>query len=198
LQAGDVMAIQSSLLKPIYVAYALGTDSDKKISYDEPIKIYAQIEDVKSLITRDNVGIVPDYDRLILVPYGEKTKFIDEQSLLWVAVEPNTTKSNSDYKIDRVGDVIDGNFILYCNSTTPNTQPIYYEHKEKIYQVKVDFNSDELVAFVPLNKYLPINQNTKIWATQPQSVDSTKNILKLVKIDNLGKSRKFVFKKVEE
>ena len=106
------MAVQSSLLKPIYVAYALG-DIGGKVIHDEPIKVYAQVEDVKSLVLREDVGFVPDYDRLILVPYGEKTQFIDEQSLLWISVEPNANKSNMDYKIERVGDVIDGNFILY-------------------------------------------------------------------------------------
>ena len=35
------MAVQSSLLKPIYVAYALG-DIGGKMIYDEPIKVYAQ------------------------------------------------------------------------------------------------------------------------------------------------------------
>ena len=45
------MAIQTSLLKPIYVAYALGNEGDK-IGYTEPIEIHAQTEDVKSLILR--------------------------------------------------------------------------------------------------------------------------------------------------
>lgn len=191
------MAVPSSLLKPIHVAYALGNDGNK-VAYDEPIRVYAQIEDVKSLVVRNDIGFIPSYDRLILVPYGEKTRFIDEQSLLWIDVEPNTNRSNSDYKIERVGDVVDGIFILYCNSTTPNTKPLYYEKNNKVYQVKVDFDSSKLVAIVPINKYLPITNKTKIWTTKPTSVNVTTNLIKLTKKENLGKSYRFTFKKVEE
>ena len=189
------MAVQSSLLKPIYVAYALG-DIGGKMIYDEPKKVYAQVEDVKSLVLREDVGFVPDYDRLILVPYGEKTQFIDEQSLLWISVEPNEPKSNMDYKIERVGDVIDGNFILYCNSLTPNTKSLYYERNGKIFQVKVDLN--DLVVMLPLNKYLPINRTTKVWLTKPTEIESTKNLVRLVSKQRLEKSYKLTFAKVEE
>ena len=191
------MAMQSSLLKPIYVAYCLG-DIGGKLIHDEPKKIYAQVEDVKSLVLRENVGYIPDYDRLILVPYGEKTQFIDAQSLLWIDIEPNQSKSNMDYKIERVGDVIDGNFILYCNCLTQSTKPIYYEHKGKIYQVKVDFDSGNLVSFVPLNKYLPIDKDTKVWKTKPTSITTTTNLLRLVSKQRVGKSYKLTFEKVEE
>ncbi len=191
------MAIPSSLLKPIYVAYALG-DNNGKIVHDEPIKVYAQVEDVKSLVLREDVGFVPDYDRVILVPYGEKTQFIDEQSLLWISVEPNANKSNMDYKIERVGDVIDGNFILYCNSLTPNTKPIYYEKNGTIYQVKLDLDNINLVAVLPLNRYLPIDSTTKIWLTKPTSIESTDNLLKLVSKQRLEKSYKLTFEKVNK
>lgn len=191
------MAIQSSLLKPIYVAYALG-DENGKIGHEEPIQIYAQIEDVRSLVLREDVGFVPDYDRLILVPYGEMTQFIDEQSLLWISVEPNASKSNMDYKIERVGDVIDGNFILYCNSLTPNTKSLYYERNGKIYQVKIDLDSTNLVAIVPFNKYLPIDDTTKIWLTKPNNLESVKNLVKLVDKERLTKSYKLTFSRVGE
>lgn len=191
------MAIQSSLLKPIHVAYCLG-DIGGKLIHDEPKKVYAQIEDVKSLVLRENVGYILDYDRLILVPYGEKTQFIDEQSLLWIDTEPNESRSNMDYKIERVGDVIDGNFILYCKSLTQNTKPLYYEYKGKIYQIKVDFDNGNLVSFLPLNKYLPIDTNTKIWKTKPTSITTTTNLMRLVSKQRVGKSYKLTFEKVGE
>lgn len=187
------MAIQTSLLKPIYVAYALGSVGDK-IGHTEPIQIYAQTEDIKSLVLRESVGIIPDYDRLILVPYGEKSQFIDEQSLLWIDIEPNAKRTNMDYKIERVGDIVDGNIIFYCNSLTINTKSLYYEYGNKIYQVKVDFDKETLTAIVPFNKYLPIDENTKIWFTKPTSSESTINLIKLDKKERLDKSYRFTFK----
>ena len=184
------MAVQSSLLKPIYIAYCLG-DIGGKLIHDEPKQVYAQIEDVKSLVLREDVGYIPDYDRVILVPYGERTQFIDEQTLLWIAVEPNAKRTNMDYKIERVGDIIDGNFILYCNSLTTNTKSIYYEYKGKVYQAKVDFNNSNFVCILPLNKYLPIDSTTKVWTNSTMTSQ-----IKLVKKENLGKSYKLTFQKV--
>ena len=189
------MAIPSALLKSIYVAYSLGNEGNK-LGYTEPIKIYAQTEDVKSLVLREDVGVIPDYDRLILVPLGENTQFIDEQSLLWVCVEPNDKRSNMDYKIERVGDIIDNNFILYCNSLTNNTKSLYYEYNNKIYQAKVDFDNDTLTAIVPFNKYLPITKDTKVWLTKPSNSQSTNNLVKLISKERLPKSYRLVFQKV--
>lgn len=189
------MSMQHNLLKPIYFAYSLGT-VDGKLEYSNPIKIYAQIEDVRSLVLREDVGVVPDYDRLITVPYGEKSRYLDEQSLLWVNVEPNKANTNSDYKIERVGDVIDGNFILYCNAMSTNSKPLYYERNGKIYQVKVDFDTENLQASVPFNKYVPITAVTKVWTTKPSDINSTKNMLKLTSKKQLDKCYIFTFEKV--
>ena len=191
------MEIPSSLKKPIYVAYPIGS-IDGKIEYCEPILIYAQTENVQSIISREVVGIVPNYDRLILVPFGEKSQFVDEQTLLWVDVEPNAKRSNCDYKIERVGDVIDNNFIIYCNSLTPSTKSLYYEYNQKVYQVKVDLDKDNLTAIVPLNKFLPIKSNTKVWLTKPTNTESKTNLVKLVRKEQLQKSYKLTFKKVVE
>ena len=189
------MAIPNYLKKPIYIAYAIGSNSNGQVEYDEPFIIYAQTTDVKSLVLREDVGVVPDYDRMILVPYGNLTQFIDEQTLLWVDVEPNAKRTNMDYKVERVGDVIDNNIILYCNSLTTNTKPLYYEFKGKIYQVKVDINN--LVAIVPLNKFLPIKEDTKVWLTKPVSIDSTKNLIRLINKEKSLKSCKLTFEMVQ-
>ena len=190
------MAIPSSLLKPIYIAYALGSDGSKVV-YDKPIKIHAQIDDVKSLILREQEGIIKDYDRIILVPYGEKTQYIDEQTLLWINIEPNLSYNNSDYKIERVGDIVNGNFVLYCNSLTANTKSIYYERNKKIYQIKIDFDNRNMVAFLPLNKYFPVSSTTKIWVTKPSSIENNTNLIKLIKKERCEKSYKLTFEKVE-
>lgn len=189
------MTIPSALLKRLYVAYALGNEGNK-IGYTEPIQIYAQTEDVKSLVLREDVGVIPDYDRLILVPFGEKTQYIDEQSLLWIGVEPNEKRTNMDYKIERVGDIIDGNFILYCNSLTNNTKSLYYEYSGKVYQVKVDLDNETLTAIVPFNKYLPITKNSKVWLTKPTSAESTTNLIKLIKVEKMPKSNRLIFERV--
>lgn len=192
------MAIASSLLENIYIAYALGADANGKMEYAEPIQIKAQIEKKTSTVMRDDAGLYPNYDMLVSIPYNEKTQFIDEQTLLWINVEPNINKSNSDYIIGRVGKIENGNLPLYCNSTTINTKPLYYEYNGKIYQTKVDFDQNTLIALIPFNKYLPIVESTKVWTTKPNNIASTKNLIQLIKKERLDKAYRFIFKSVEE
>lgn len=187
------MAIPNCLLKSIYIAYALGADTNGKMSYDEPIKIKAQVEDRSSYAERDDVGMYQKYDIQVNVPYNGQAQFIDEQTLLWVDVEPNENRSNNDYIIGRVGKVNNGNLSLYCNSTTANYKSIYYLYNDKVYQMKVDFNSSTLVALVPFNKYFPVTETTKVWTTKPSSIDSTKNLIQLSKKEKFGKVYKYTF-----
>lgn len=189
------MSIPSSLLKPMYFAYPMGENSKDKAEYSEPIKIFALKEDVTSIISRNNVGIDIDYDRIILVPIGGITQFFDEQAKLWVDVEPNNEGSNEDYKVERLGDIVDGNRVVYLNSLTQNFKALYYLHQNgKIYKVKVDY--DELVALVPFNKYLPITSETKVWLTKPTNENSTTNLIRLVSKEKKEKGYKLTFEKV--
>lgn len=187
------MMIPSSLLKPIYIAYALGEENGK-VQYDKPLIAYAQLEEIGSTVTRENVGILPDYDRVILMPFGSSIQFINEQSLIWVNVEPNEGYSNANYKVERVGDIIQRIITLYCKSLTPNTKSLYYERNGKIYHVKVDYSN--LVAWIPFNMYLPIDKETNVWETKPTSTDSTNNKIKLSSKRKLNNGYKLVFTKV--
>ena len=72
--------IPQSMRKKIYATYYIG-EVNGKDKYSEPIELYVQTEDIKSLVVRGGFGVVNDYDRYILVPIGENTRYINEQSL---------------------------------------------------------------------------------------------------------------------
>lgn len=185
--------LANTLLSPIYVAFSLGEGSDD-LSYSKPQVIYAQVSDVKSLVLREDVGNIPNYDRVVVIPYGEKTQYINDQSRLWIEIEPNESANNMDYKIERVGDVIDGNFSLYLTSLTPNYKPLYYAHNGSILRAKVSL--DKLVALVPFNQYLPIDKATKVWLTSPSDINSTRNLVRLTKKEKLKNSYRLFFERV--
>lgn len=192
------MSIPSSLLKKIYIANALGVDEKGKMGYDTPITIDAQVGDKLSYVLRDVYGTILDYDRKIVVPFGGNVKFINEQSVLWIDTVPNAERSNMDYKIERCGDVVNGNLTLYCKSLIGNIGILYYEYKNKIYETKIDFNLDLMSAIIPLNKYLPITTESNIWLNRPENVDDLTNKIKFVKKVNIGNSYRLVFKRVSE
>jgi hypothetical protein len=65
-------------------------------------------------------------------------------------------------------------------------------------QIKVDFDSSNLVAILPINKYLPITSSTKIWTTKPINSETTKNLLRLGRKQTIGKSVTLTFERVGE
>ena len=184
-------------LQEIYYAHEIGM-RNSKIAYSEPIKLYAQVSNVSSTVRRENIGLLEDYDRYIYLPYFGKARYLNEQALLWVDVEPNDDLSNPDYKIQRLGDVINGCITLYCNATTSNTKPLYYEYEGAIYQVKVSFDSKNLVAIVPYNKFFPIDISTKVWTTKPSNAESTENLLTLITCEPTVQSIKYQFAKAQD
>lgn len=185
--------IANSLLQPIYIANSLGV-SDDILVYGKPEKIFAQVGDIKSLLLREDFGTVPNYDRAILVPMGEKTQYINAETRIWIDNNPNESASNMDYKIERVGKIVDGNLPLYLSSLIPNHRPLYYAFNGSILRVKVDL--DNLVAIVPFNQYLPIGKATKVWLTEPSDINSTKNLVRLIRKDKLSNSYRLSFEKV--
>lgn len=179
--------------RPIHVSYYEGENIvTKKQSYTTPHIIYANVGDVVSRETIENIGRIPDYDRVIIIQTGEKTEYVREDSILWVDTIPNDTLSNYDYTIVRVGDDINGEVKLYCIAVAPNTQFLYYcNDNENIYQVKVFY--DELFAIVPKNMLFPINAETKVWDIKPQSVDDLNNRIQFIDRVERTKTYSYIF-----
>lgn len=186
--------IANFLLSPIYIAYNLGDNGNNELQYSNPQKVFAQIGDVSSFLVRENVGSMPDYDRVIIVPCGEKTQYINEQTRVWVERTPNESQNNMDYEIKRLGDIVDNNLPIFLSSLTPNYKPLYYAIDGSILRAKVEL--DNLVAQVPFNQYLPINKATKVWLTRPTSLEDKTNLITLTKKEKLKKSYRLFFERV--
>lgn len=186
--------IAKSLLRPIYIAYIIGEGDNNEMVYSRPQEVYAQVGDVSSFIVKGEEGIVKDYDRLIIVPCGEKTQYINEQTRIWVDSIPNESQNNMDYEIKRLGDIADNNIPIYLSSLTQNYKPLYYALNGSILRVKVQL--DNLVAQVPFNQYLPINKATKVWLTRPTSLEDITNLITLTKKEKVNNKYRLYFERV--
>lgn len=179
--------------RAIYVAYYEGENiKTNKGNYTEPHIIYANVGEPVSYETIDDIGRIPEYDRVLVIDVGAKTEFIREDSILWIDTIPNDNKSNYDYVIARVGDEKGGIVKLYCNAIAPNTQFLYYcNDNENIYQVKVFYK--DLIAIVPKNMYFPITAETKVWYMKPKDVTSEKALIRFLDRVEHVKTYSYIF-----
>lgn len=180
--------------KEVYISFYIGLDLDDKPVYTEPQKVFAQVGDVTAYILSENIGDIPGYDRILQFEVGDMVEYLREDSLLWIDAIPNKQKTNMDYKIEKLGDVVNGIVQLFCSRTTPNTTPIYYCNDGKnIYQVKIIYKDYE--AIVPRNMYLPIDCSSLVWYLRPANAESTKGRIVVSDIEELEDVYKITFRK---
>ena len=191
------MRLNKQDCKNIYISYYVGIDANEKPVYTEPVQIYAQVGNINSYMLNENIGRFPGYDRVIQVERDEKVEFLREDSLIWVDTIPNSTKTNMDYKIEKIGEPLDTIISLYCSSTTPNTRALYYSIDEtNIYQVKVIYK--DLIAIVPKNMYFPIDEESAVWFIKPASILSTNGKIHLIDKEQYGSIYKFTFEELDD
>lgn len=179
--------------RPIYISYYIGENIEtKRKDYTEPHTIYANVGEPVSYETIENIGRIPEYDRVLVIEVGDKVEFLREDSILWIDTIPNDNKSNYDYEIARVGDIKNDEIKIYCRAIAPNTQFLYYSNdNENIYQVKVFYK--DLIAIVPKNMLFPITAETKVWYMKPKSIDEKRARIQFIDKVERAKTYSYIF-----
>ena len=173
------MALAEKDKQDIYVSYRLGVN-DESVEYTDPIKVRGQITDTTGSSKYTDFGKSIDYDKVIYFDMDAKTQYIDEFSKIWVGFVP-TLKDDPNYEIVRYTPIYNGMFMIYVNGIPTNNQDIYYLYNDKIYSIGIKFDSKTLKGSIPLNMYLPIDNDTKIWYREPTDKDDNSYVIKLVK-----------------
>lgn len=182
----------------MYVANYLGKVSNKN-AYTEPFVVYAQVGDPKSYIAEQDIAPLTDYDRVIYIPLGDTTEFINENSILWVNTIPNKSKSNSDYNITKIGDRKNGILPLYCQSVANSKTSLYYcNDGSTIYEIKVVYDKKTHTAISPLNALILIDSNSLVWFTKPTDISSVNGKLRLLERTRESNAYKWVFEEVKQ
>jgi len=84
-----------------------GNEDGQAVSYSEPVALNCNISAAKNAEFADIFGINIDYDRVLILPVREFP--IDEHSVLWVGVDPNTEPYN--YVVRRVSSSVNNTAI---------------------------------------------------------------------------------------
>lgn len=181
----------------IYVAYYIGEDLESGDAvYTEPQEIYANVGTRWSVEEIKDIGRIPDYDRTIYLYAGDKTRFINTTTRLWVDSFPNEARDNFDYTIVRKSDELGGILRLYCLEVVPDTQSLYYcNDGEHIFKIKIFY--DAYTAVIPKDMYCEINEKSKVWYKKPSGVDDTKHLIKLIKKTEYDRTFTYLFEAVD-
>lgn len=164
-------------LKQIYISYKLGVIEDD-VEYTEPIMVEAIITDISGSAKYQDYGKSLDYDLVLHFEKNSKTQFIDEFTKLWIGVNPLSSTNNPNYEIVRCKEL--GNIIyVYANAIANSNTTIYYLYNDNIYANEIIFDRETLKGSIPLNKYLPIDNNSVIWYRKPIDKEDESNRLKL-------------------
>ena len=186
--------------RPFYVAYLIGNRKGLPV-YKQPHKVYGLVSTPSSLSVNQSIGLDFPYQRIITAKKSRDFEFIDEQSVLWIDILPNSeTNTSHDFLVRKVTDIDEnGEFQIYCERTNYTTVDFWYEIDGLIFQKKIPFNITTNVAVIPKNLYLPIEiDETTCWKFNPKDdVTATNGKLVLEDKEDVWDCYVLTFKEVE-
>ena len=180
--------------KKFYYAYKLGNLKDKVY--------YSKINEAEGQFTTYNGGKKSNYygeefEYNATIILEEKIKHINTFTKFWIISIPISVEEEPTHKIIRIGDIKDGLYTVYLKSTVSNVNNLWYEYDGNVLEIDVFFDFDTLTAKIPKSNYCEINYMTKVWFTEPESVDSLQDRLKVDYIEETDDCWTITFTKVE-
>lgn len=164
----------------IYYAYRLGINSNNKEVFDEVKSVSAFVADKSGTAFDSRMGTETSYDVQFIVNVDGNTSKIDEYTRVWLKMTPRTSDDKPDYEIVSSPEHKNGQLLFSCRSTATNKSEFYYEYNSEVLRFMAVDDLENLKFIVPINMYLPIDFNTKLWYDEPDGIDDTEFLMRLV------------------
>lgn len=164
----------------IYYAYRLGINSKSQEVFGEVKSVSAFVADKSGTAFDSRMGTETSYDVQFIVNSDENTSLIDEYTRVWLKMTPRTSDDKPDYEIISSPERRNGQLQFSCRSTATNKSEFYYEHNGEVLRFMAVDDLENLKFIVPINMYLPIDFDTKLWYDEPEDVNDTEFLMKLV------------------
>ena len=170
----------------IYYAYRLGINSNSQEVFDEVKSVSAFVADKSGTSFDSRMGTETSYDVQFIVNYDDNTSKIDEYTRVWLKMTPRTSDDKPDYEIVSSPERRNGQLLFSCRSTATNKSEFYYEYNGEILRFMAVDDLENLKFIVPINMYLPIDFDTKIWYDEPEDTDDTEFLMEMVDKEQVG------------
>lgn len=164
----------------IYYAYRLGINSNSKEVFSEVQSVIAYLSDRDGSAPDDKFGTDNNYDVSFLIPKTIETQYFDKYTKVWIYSTPQSSGEQADYKIVAEPNIRDGQIYVRCQSVAIDNHNFYYEYNGDVIRFTAIWNEANSVFYTPSNMYLPIDEETKLWFVEPDSIEDEVGLIKLL------------------
>lgn len=171
----------------IYYAYRLGLNERSQEVFDDIKETKAYVADRTGSAYDSRMGTEASYDLQFIVNATDDNKKIDQYTRVWINTLPRVSDDKPDYEIVSKPTTRNGQILVSCRSTATNYSEFYYEHNGEILRFMAIDDLANLKFIVPINMYLPIDFDTKLWYDVPDDVESTDYAMSMVGKEEVGK-----------
>lgn len=176
--------------KPFLIQFSAGETlgRSKEPVFSDFIVLHAEQGTDEGNTSREEYGVTFDYDKVLRVNATKITRNINQQTIFFINEMPTANFPLGDYTFVGKSDEVFGNFNIYLKRAVNNNIPVvYYLHKSgMVCSFQLNFDADNLIAYVPMNKYLPFNEFSTIWKEEPATAEDTENRIELINREIVG------------
>lgn len=177
--------------KPLLIKFPIGVSKTKKtdmIYQDNWDVIYGLIGDPNGLYQSNVFGKDIDFDKIITVNAGSKTRPINKNTIFLLDNMPTDNFLKGDYTARYIFPEYNGEIVIGLERKQAIDLPKLYffaDSEEPLY-FQLNFDQNEKVAYIGANEILPIGINDYVWERKPEGESDLNYKLKLISKQKIG------------
>lgn len=177
--------------KPLLIKFPIGVSKTKKtdmIYQDNWDVIYGLIGDPNGLYQSNVFGKDIDFDKIITVNAGSKTRPINKNTIFLLDNMPTDNFLKGDYTAKYIFPEYNGEIVIGLEKKQAIDLPKLYffaDSEEPLY-FQLNFDQNEKVAYIGANELLPIGINDYVWERKPEGESDLNHKLKLISKQKIG------------
>lgn len=180
--------------KDFYYAYKIGK-TNNIVEYSDIIKAQGQFVSYTGNKIANYYGEQFDYNATLIVE--DSIKYIDEFTKIWYGSIPFSNLDEPTHNVVRKGLPQNGLRTIYLKSTVSNENSLWVEYNDKILEVTLFFDYENLVGKVLKDTFCPIDYLVNVWTSKPINNSILTNKIELTYKKEESDCILFYFKKVE-
>lgn len=168
--------------KPFLIKFPIGVSktSKKEMIYQNNWQIvYGLVGDPSGRFASTVYGKEQNFDKMITLNAGSLSRQINSNTVFLLDNMPTDNYSKGDYSVSYIFPEYNGEIVIGLTKRQSISLPKLYfftEMEQPLY-FQLNFDSNEKVAYVSENEFLPIGMNQSVWESEPKSEDDANSRL---------------------
>jgi hypothetical protein len=177
--------------KPIKLRFAISetTEDNPKQVLSDWFTDFAKETTPNGNVTYNIYGTEMSFDKVFTFEANPVTRRIDYNTIIVADHYNSANYADGDYRVAYIFPESKNGIVIGCNSVKDiNIPKLYYLGSDwAILAFQIDYDYENLVAYVKANDYIPFDTNTTIWHKfMPTSADQKTNRIKYTGYTKVG------------